>query len=143
VDSAEKAEMMRSLGFDHVINYRAEDFTRSTIKYDLIVDARTKRPVRRFLNVLNPGGRYVTVGGDINKLLQLVALKPFISLSTSKTVHMLALKPNKDLSAIEQLHRQGALTPVIDGPHAFEDIPKLIEAFGNATHKGKIVVRLK
>lgn len=142
VDTAGKAELMLSQGFDHVIDYRKEDFTRSGIKYDLIIDARTKRRIRRFLKVLVPGGRYVTVGGDITKLLQVAFAGPLITLFTSKNIQLLALRQNKDLKVIEKLYREGKLSPVIDGPYTFEEIPRLIEEFGNATHKGKIVVSL-
>ena len=43
VDSAAKLEMMRAIGFDHVIDYRQEDFTRNGLRYDLIIDTRTNR----------------------------------------------------------------------------------------------------
>jgi D-arabinose 1-dehydrogenase-like Zn-dependent alcohol dehydrogenase len=36
VDSAEKFEMMRAIGFDHVIDYRKENFTRNGWRHDLI-----------------------------------------------------------------------------------------------------------
>jgi NADPH:quinone reductase-like Zn-dependent oxidoreductase len=63
VDSAEKLELMRSLGFDHVIDYNKEDFTRSGILYDLIVDTKTSRPAYAIDRVLASGGTYPTVGG--------------------------------------------------------------------------------
>ena len=43
VDSLPKLEMMRAIGFDHVIDYRAEDFTKNGRRYDLIVDTKTVR----------------------------------------------------------------------------------------------------
>src|SRR4051794_15606466 len=38
VDSAEKADMLRSIGADHVIDYKHEDFTRRGETYDVIFD---------------------------------------------------------------------------------------------------------
>ena len=142
VDSAQKADLMKSMGYHHTLDYRETDFTKTGEKYDLILDARTKRPVRAFLRSLNPGGRYVTVGGDIGKMLQVTFLRPFVSLFTSKSVQLLALKQNNDLGAIEKLYSEGKLRPVVDGPHAFEEIPRQIDAFGKGTHKGKIVIRI-
>ena len=46
VDSATKLEMMRSIGFDHVIDYQKEDFTKNGKCYDLIVDTKTTRTSR-------------------------------------------------------------------------------------------------
>src|SRR6185436_7927953 len=43
VDSGLKLETMRRAGFDHVIDYTREDFTRNGRQYDLIVDTRTTR----------------------------------------------------------------------------------------------------
>ena len=45
VDSAGKLNMLRSLGFDHVIDYATEDFTKAARRYDLILDAKTTRSV--------------------------------------------------------------------------------------------------
>ena len=42
VDSADKFDMMRSVGFEHVIDYKQEDFTKNGRQYDLILDAKTK-----------------------------------------------------------------------------------------------------
>src|SRR5207244_1174013 len=41
VDNAAKLDMMRSLGFDHVIDYGREDFTKCGKRYDLILDTKT------------------------------------------------------------------------------------------------------
>ena len=41
VDSSGKLDMMRSMGFDQVIDYTREDFTKSGQCYDLILDVKT------------------------------------------------------------------------------------------------------
>jgi NADPH:quinone reductase-like Zn-dependent oxidoreductase len=41
--------MMRSIGFDHVINYEQEDFTKSGRRYDLILDTKTNRSLFAYL----------------------------------------------------------------------------------------------
>ena len=40
VDSAGKFDMLRSTGFDHVIDYEREVFTENGQRYDLILDTR-------------------------------------------------------------------------------------------------------
>src|SRR5207247_4484933 len=47
VDSTAKLEMMRSMGFDHVIDYTKEDFTKNGKCYDLILDVKTNRSMFR------------------------------------------------------------------------------------------------
>ena len=113
------------------------------IRVGVKLDTKTTRATYAYLRVLKPEGKYVSVGGQAGKMLQLVALKPFIAATTSKTVHLVALKPNKDLGHINGLYREGKLKPVIDGPYGLEEIPRLIRYFGEGKHTGKIVISLQ
>jgi NADPH:quinone reductase-like Zn-dependent oxidoreductase len=54
VDSTGKLDILRSIGFDHVIDYTREDFTGAGQSYDLILDVKTNRPLRDYLRVLRP-----------------------------------------------------------------------------------------
>lgn len=143
VDSGEKFEMMQSLGFDHLIDYRKDDFTRNGEKYDLILDARTARSPFSLQRSLKKGGNYVTVGGKTRWLLPLLLMSGLFRLITGKRFRILALRPNLHLERINQWYEEGKIKPVIDGPHPFEQIPRLVRYFGDAKHKGKIVVSMK
>ena len=59
VDSAEKLDMLRSIGADHVIDYAQEDFTRSDKTYDVILDVIGKSSFSRSIRLLTPNGRYL------------------------------------------------------------------------------------
>src|SRR5262249_7761493 len=59
VDSAGKLDMLRSIGADHVIDYRREDFTRSGKTYDVIFDVIGKAPFSRGVQLLPPNGLYL------------------------------------------------------------------------------------
>lgn len=143
VDGEHKFDMMRDLGFEHLIDYKKEDFTQNGLQYDLILDARTNRSPWKFLKSLKPKGKYITVGGRSGKLLQLMLLQGVIKWFSGKSVRMLALDPNKYLYKMNEMHEAGMLKPIIDGPHNFEKIPELIKYFGEAQHKGKIVISLE
>jgi NADPH:quinone reductase-like Zn-dependent oxidoreductase len=140
VDSAEKLDLLRSMGFDRVVDYRVEDFTDQGIQYDLIVDVKTNRPPRDYLRALRPGGIYATVGGS--RLLGIVLLGPWMGRSARKTLRLVGLKPNRDLGRINELFEAGRFTPVIDGPFEFttSDMRKAFRYFGAGEHKGKVVV---
>jgi len=101
---------MKELGFDHIIDYKQEDFTKNGQRYDLILDTKTNRSTFRYLSSLTPHGRYVTVGGYIMRLLQTALLKPLISIFSKKKVHIVALQPNKDLDYINELFETGKMT---------------------------------
>ncbi|HEX5652186.1 MAG TPA: NAD(P)-dependent alcohol dehydrogenase [Chitinophagaceae bacterium] len=142
VDSTAKLDMMRSLGFDHVIDYTKEDFTKNGKYYDLILDVKTNRSLFDYARALIPGGSYVTVGGSLSRLLQALFLAPWISLFHKKHIRIVALKVNKDLPYMNQLFEAGKIKPVIDGPYSFDEVPKAFSIFSKAEHKGKIVIRI-
>ncbi len=140
VDTGDKLKMMDSIGYDHIIDYKKEDFTKNGKQYDLILDCKTTRSPIAYLRSLTTNGRYVTVGGHLNRLLHLFFLRPWISLFSSKSVHILALKPNKGLKVINELFESNKIECVLDGPYALEDGPKALQYFGDGKHQGKVVI---
>ena len=140
VDSAAKLDMMRSIGFDRVIDYEKEDFTMSSRRYDLILDTKTNRPPSRYLRALNPGGTYATVGGTAY-LLHTV-LRGLIGGASKKKMRLVMLKQNQELPYLNQLFETGRFAPVIDGPYRFSEAREAFRHFGAARHKGKIVVTM-
>ena len=142
VDTGNKLKMMREIGFDHIIDYQQEDFTKNGQKYDLILDAKTTRSTFDYLRALNPGGKYVTVGGYLNRLFPMLLLKPCISFFSKKRLDILALKPNKDLDYISDLFEAGKMRPIIDGPFNFSELPEAIQYFGEGKHSGKLVIQI-
>jgi len=140
VDTAAKLEMLRSLGAAHVIDYKQEDFTKTGKRYDRILDTKTNRSIFSYLRALNPGGKYITVGGSIPRLLQTFLCSPIISLFTHKKVSIVALKANKDLDYMSKLFESGQVKPVIDGPYTLEEVPEAFRIFGRGEHRGKLVI---
>ncbi len=138
VDTGEKLKVMTALGFDRVIDYKQQDFTLLGERFDLVVDAKTKRSAGELARALKTNGRYVTVGGDPGRLLALVFARWF----GKRQMHIVALKSNKNLDALAPILSNGALKPVIDGPYAFHELPRLIRRFGEGLHTGKVVVRV-
>ncbi len=142
VDRASKFDLMRSLGFTHTIDYTQTDFTEGQERYDLILDTKTNRSPCKYLQVLNPGGTYVTVGGLMPRLLQVLLFGQITRRFTQKTVRLVGLQPNKDLTYTNELFAAGQLKPVIDGPYSLSEVPRLIQYFGTGQHQGKVVITL-
>ena len=72
VDNAAKLDFMRSVGADDVIDYRRDDFTRTSQPYDLILDLVAHRSVFAYRRALAPGGTYRCVGGSVPTLLRVL-----------------------------------------------------------------------
>ena len=138
VDTGEKLQMMKSLGFDRVLDYKKQDFTRIGEQYDLILDAKTNRSPFAYLRSLRPKGKYVTVGGKISSLIFLLMLKPLIS--RSKGMYILALKPNKGLEKFSELFETKKMKAIIDGPYPLNKAPWAIQYFGEGHHQGKVII---
>src|SRR6185503_10562818 len=103
VDRTAKLDMLRSMGFDHVIDYTKEDFTKNGQRYDLILDVKTNRSMLAYARALSRNGIYVTVGGSMSRLLQSLLLAPWISMISKKHIRLVSLKTNKDLHYMNEL----------------------------------------
>jgi NADPH:quinone reductase-like Zn-dependent oxidoreductase len=142
VDSSGKLDMLRSMGFDHVIDYTQEDFTKNGQCYDLILDVKTNRSVFDYARALCRNGVYVTVGGSMGRLLAALFLRPWISMISKKHIRIVVLKPNKDLAYMNELFEAGKVKPVIDGPYKLDEVSKAFRIFVKGEHKGKLVITL-
>jgi len=142
VDTGEKLKMMESIGFDHIIDYQKEDFTKNGQLYDLILDTKTNRSIFAYSHSLMPNGTYVTVGGNLTRLFQALCLSPWISFYHKKNIRIVALKPNKDLNYINTLFEESKIKCIIDGPYKLSEAPKAIQYFGEGKHTGKVVISM-
>jgi len=142
VDSNEKLEMMKSIGFDFVLDYKKVDFTKTGEAYDLILDCKTNRSAFSYLRSLKPNGKYVTIGGKLSSLFGVLFWGKILSVYLSKKLQILSLKSNKDLGIICDLFTKSKNACKIDGPHSLVDIPRLIQYFGEGKHRGKVVIRM-
>tara|TARA_R110002049_G_scaffold39916_2_gene122248 strand:+ start:6473 stop:7447 length:975 start_codon:yes stop_codon:yes gene_type:complete len=143
VDAQEKLAMMTALGYDQVIDYKKVNFTKAGERYDLILDCKSNKPSLTYLRALNPKGRYVSIGGKPFNLIGLLLWGKLVSLFSSKSLKILALKSNIGLEYICDLIAQQKIQCQIDGPYPMEDAGRLIQYFGDGKHKGKIVISIK
>jgi NADPH:quinone reductase-like Zn-dependent oxidoreductase len=143
VDSELKHEMMRRIGFDHVIDYTKEDFTRDGRRYDLIVDTKTTRSAADYARALNPGGTYATVGGpSIATLFKIPLEGLWFRLAERKTLRLVGLRTNRDLPYLCERFEAGQLLPVIDGPYSLNEAREAFRRFGAGRQMGKIVITI-
>ena len=144
VDKAAKLDMMRRIGFDHVIDYEREDFTASGRRYDLILDTKTNRAPFKYLRALTSNGTYATVGGErLGQLFQALFFGWLIRIPTGKRVVLVGLKQNRDLPYLNERFDAGQLVPVIDGPYTLAEGREAFRHFGRGDHQGKIVIRME
>ena len=64
VASAGKADLVRALGADHVLDYAVDDVVDATTLYDLVIDIAGLPDLSRLRRALTPTGTLVLVGGE-------------------------------------------------------------------------------
>jgi NADPH:quinone reductase-like Zn-dependent oxidoreductase len=147
VCSARNAEMVRSIGADHVIDYTQEDFTRGDRRYELILDCVGNHSLSACRQVLHPQGTCVMVGdragrGVAGMIARLIEATVVTRLTRQKLVTFLARPNPADLITIRDLMAAGRLTPVIDRRYPLSELPDAIRYLGQGHARGKVVVTL-
>ncbi|MFI7744762.1 NAD(P)-dependent alcohol dehydrogenase [Kocuria rhizosphaericola] len=143
VDNAGKLDFMRSLGAAEVIDYRADDFTR-TGPYDLIIDLVARRSVFAYRRALTPGGTYLIVGGTTRALLRVVTVGALIGTMTGRRLGVLAVKPGPaHFSPIADRCIAGDVRIHIDRVFPLEQVPEALTYVGDGHALGKVVVKVR
>lgn len=134
---------MRSLGANHVIDYKVEDFTHSGIQYDLILAVNGFHPIEDFLRVLKPSGSYVVVGGSMRQLIQAGSRVKRNPMPGTQKISILSLEQNRnDLILIKELLEAEDIKPVIDGCYPLDKTPEAFQYCEKNHPKGKVVIEI-
>ena len=132
VSSGANADLVRSLGADHVIDYTAEDFTRNGQRYDVIMDNHGNAPYSRVKGSLEPGGRFLMVIGDLWQMLAATRRKAVVGGTAS---------PNAaDYRTLMSLAERGELRPVIDSVLPFAEIVEAHRRVDSGHKVGSVVL---
>ncbi len=145
VCSAAKADLVRSLGAAHVIDYAAEDVTNGSRRYDLILDIAGNASLRRLRHVLNPSGSLVIVGGEskgnVTGGLGRSLRAPLLSIFVRQRLTMLVSKEHHaDLLPLTELINRGKLTPSIDSTYRLDDAKDAMRKLEDGTVRGKVSI---
>jgi NADPH:quinone reductase-like Zn-dependent oxidoreductase len=143
--SASKLEFVRSLGADHVFDYREVDFTRQPERYDWIIASDSHHPVLSVRKALWPNGQYATLGGGTLDILEAMAVGPVANLSGSRwSGLMLWWKPfhEPDVRTLTDLVLAGALRPAIDSVYPLEGIVDALAKVDERRASGKVLIRV-
>ena len=144
VCSPSKAEMVRSLGADHVLDYAQATVPQNRQQYDLIFDAAAYRSVFDYRPVLAPKGTYVLVGGSTARLFQVLLFGPLISKIVGRKVVCLTSKPNPDdLRVLKTLIEAGKIVPYVDQCYSLSEVPLAIRRLEQRQVQGKIAISLR
>jgi NADPH:quinone reductase-like Zn-dependent oxidoreductase len=156
--SEKKAELVRSLGADVVVDYTKQDFAEVLSGYDVVLDSLGGENLEKSLTVLKPGGQAIGVTGppDPGFAKQLGAPK-FIGVVMgllSRTVRKQARKRGVNYSflfmqangtqlrELASLYDAGHLRPLIDKTFPFDQTLDALAYVEQGRANGKVIITL-
>ena len=143
----EKADLVRALGADHVLDYTREDVTAGRHRYDVIIDIGGNRPLAHLRRALTPKGTLVITGGEngdallggIGRNLRAQLLSPFVS---QKLTAFIARQRRADLVTVREMADSGAVTPAIDRSYPLGQAAAAVRHLADGHARGKVVISI-
>ncbi|MFD6276513.1 NADP-dependent oxidoreductase [Streptomyces sp. NPDC060209] len=157
--STAKADLVKGLGADVVVDYRKQAFETVLHGYDVVLDTLGGETLEKSLEVLKPGGKVISIAGPpdaafarelgLNPILRLVmSALSFRTRRRAKrrgvTYSFLFMKADgAQLRELTPLIEAGRIRPVVDRVFPFERTPEALEYVEKGRAKaGKVVVAM-
>jgi NADPH:quinone reductase-like Zn-dependent oxidoreductase len=146
VCSSAKADLVRSLGADHVIDYSREDFADGRQSYDVIIDIAGNPTWTRLRQALTPTGIAVLVGGEGGDRLtgmnhQLLTLVR--AMFTHRRAALLTpVEKAEHLERLAALIEEGRVTPSVERTYPLDRADEAMRHLEAGQVRGKIAVTM-
>lgn len=147
VCSAGKADLVRSLGATHVLDYARDDFAAGDTKYDVIIDIAGNPSISRLRQALTPNGTVAIVGGEeggkftggMDRQLRALLVSPFIG------QRMAFVLPNEHFSFLERLAAlvdEGSLAAAVEASYPLAQAAEAMRQLDSGRVRGKLVITI-
>lgn len=144
VCSASKADLVKHLGADQVIDYTSDQLANAG-RFDVILDISGNRTLSTMRRLLTPRGRLVIVGGDgkgrwlggTDRQLRALLLSPFVR---HRLRPFVAKELRTDLLVLKELVEASALRPVVDQVFPLSEAPQALTYLVEGHARGKVVL---
>jgi NADPH:quinone reductase-like Zn-dependent oxidoreductase len=151
VCSTRNVDLVRSLGADHVIDYRREDFARDGRRYDVVFDLVGNRSLADLRRVSTPDGTLVLSGGGVSGNGRPSLFGPMggmikalvVSRFARHRIRSLDPRPSaENLAALRNLIESGQVNPAIDRTYPLSDAPEAVRYLEVEHASAKVVVTM-
>lgn len=144
VCSGRNAELVRSLGADHVIDYTQVDITSTPERYDVILQVAGTTAPGRLRRLLTRDGTLVLSSGQgrfngVDRILRALVTSPFVS---QRLLTFMTNENHADLAKIGALIEAGKVTPVIDRSYPLADAADAVRYVAAGHASGKVLVSM-
>ena len=141
VDRADKLDMLRSIGAEQAIDYKKEDYTRTSEKYNVIFDVVGKSHFSRAARLLTPTGRFLSANPIVSQRVRarwiLGRSRQYIPWSSRS-----ASEYAEEIAFLKALIEAGHIKAIVDKCYPLEQIADAHRYVERGRKKGHIVVTL-
>ena len=157
--STANVALVKSLGADVVIDYKAQDFGDVLRDYDVVLNSQDGKTLEKSLRVLKGGGKLISISGppdpEFGKEIAAPGFVRLVMRLLSSSVRrkargrgigysFLFMKASgSQLREITALIEAGAIRPVIDRVFTFESTNEALAYVESGRAKGKVVIRIR
>jgi len=138
VCSSKNLELVKSLGADHLIDYKQQDFTQDAKLYNIIFDAVDRSSFSNCNKILKSEGIYIFTLPTLENLIQ-IALTALIP---GKKAKFILCQPNsQDLLYLKELIEAGKIRSIIDRTYPLQELAAAHLYSESERTVGKIAIR--
>jgi NADPH:quinone reductase-like Zn-dependent oxidoreductase len=157
--SAANLELVRSLGADQVIDYRAQEFEQVLRGYDAVLGTVRGEAIAKSVGILKPGGKVVSLVGSLDAAFARTrglnfVLRWVFGLMSRKIMRLARQRDvaysflfvradGEQLAQIGELLQTERIKPVIDKVFPFAQAKQALAYLAQGRAKGKVVVQIK
>lgn len=142
VCSTRNVEQSQNLGADKTIDYKKEDFTKTSDRYDIILAINGSYSLRDYKRLLKPSGRYVMIGGSFVQIFKSIILGRFMSFGSKKMLTLAAKSDPADLEYVANLMAEGKIKAVIEKFYSLKDTPEAITYLSEGHARSKVIIQV-
>jgi NADPH:quinone reductase-like Zn-dependent oxidoreductase len=138
----EHLELVKALGADRVIDHTAQDFTRDTQRYDVVLDAVGKSSFLRSRRLLQPRGVYLSSEfGPLSQNLIVALVTPL--LRGKKAMMNLGRDDPRMAGYLREVLESGAFRPLVDRRYPLEEIVEAYRYVETGRKVGNVVISVQ
>ena len=145
VSGPAKADLVRSLGAEHVVDHTTTPLETLGERFDVVVDIAGHRRVRLLRGLLTERGSLVIVGsehegrwlGGLQRSIGAAVLSPFVR---QRLVMLAASENGADLAQLTEVIERGGLRPALERTFPLAEAAAAVDHVATGRARGKVVV---
>lgn len=132
-----RMDFVKSLGADHVIDYKRTDFTQNGETYDVILDVLGKTRFGKVKGSLTPTGRIIYASFKMKQVFQMIWTSRF---GKKRVVCALAICNQDDMAKVKDMAESGTITTQVDRCFPLEQAAEAHRYIESGQKRGHVII---